>query len=72
MTGPIVQSHGPEGIIIDEKELTSLEITYDLCFGKDNWRAPAMQESRKEGLAKSVLMLVREIRSLRKQMEKKA
>lgn len=71
MTGPIVQSHGPDGIILDEKELLGLEQTHELVFGKDHWRAPAMQEMRKEVLARSVLMLIREIRSLRKQVEAK-
>ncbi len=68
MTGPVVQSHGPEGKIVDEAVLSSLESLHDLVFGKDHWRAPAMQEMRKEGLARDVLMLVREIRSLRKQV----
>lgn len=71
MQGPVVQSHGPEGTILDEKELLSLETLHDQCFGKENWRMPAQQEMRKESLAKSVLMLVREIRSLRKQVEAK-
>ncbi len=71
MTGPVVQSHGPEGKIVDEAELASLESLHDLVFGKDHWRAPAMQEMRKEALAKSVLMLVREVRSLRAQVAEK-
>lgn len=71
MSGPVVQSHGPEGKIVDEAELLSLETLHGLVFGKENWRAPAMQEMRKESLANSVLMLVREIRSLRKQLEAK-
>ena len=71
MTGPIVQSHGPDGIIVDEKVLSDLESTYELIYGKDHWRAPAIQEMRKEVLAKAVLMLVREIRSLRKQVDAK-
>jgi len=71
MTGPVVQSHGPDGIILDEKALLDLEATHDLVYGKNHWRAPAIQEMRKEVLAKSVVMLVREIRSLRKQLEAK-
>ncbi len=71
MTGPIVQSHGPDGKIVDEAELLSLESLHDLVFGKEGWRAPAMQETRKEGLARSVLMLTREIRSLRAQLDAK-
>lgn len=71
MTGPVVQSHGPEGKIVDEKELVSLEILHDQCFGKENWRMPAMQQMRIEAMARSVLMLVREIRSLRKQLDAK-
>lgn len=71
MQGPVVQSHGPTGIILDEKELLSLEALHDQCFGKQSHHMPAMQEMRKESLAKSVLMLVREIRSLRKQVEAK-
>ncbi len=71
MTGPIVQSHGPDGTIVDEKELASLEILYDQCFGKESWRMPAMQTMRVEALAKASLMLVREVRSLRAQLEAK-
>lgn len=71
MTGPVVQSHGPDGIVVDEKVLSDLESTYELVFGKDHWRAPAIQEMRKEVLAKAALMLVREIRSLRKQIDAK-
>lgn len=71
MSGPVVQSHGPTGILVDEALLLGLEQTHDLVFGKEGWRAPAIQEGRKEHLAKSVLMLVREIRSLRKQLEAK-
>lgn len=69
MTGPVVQSHGPDGILVNEALLTSLEIQHDQCFGKESWRMPAMQQMRIESMAKSVLMLVREIRSLRKQLE---
>lgn len=71
MTGPVVQSHGPDGIVVDERVLSDLESTHELVFGKDHWRAPAIQEMRKEVLAKAVLMLVREIRSLRRQLEAK-
>ena len=71
MTGPVIQSHGPDGVIVDERELASLEILYDQCFGKESWRYPAMQTARVESLAKSSLMLVREIRSLRAQLEAK-
>lgn len=71
MTGPVVQSHGPDGIVLDEKELTLLEQSHDLCFGKESWRYPAMQQMRMESLARSTLMLVREIRSLRKQLDAK-
>lgn len=71
MTGPVVQSHGPDGILVDEALLASLEIQHDQCFGKQSHHMPAMQEMRKESLAKSVLMLVREIRSLRKQLDAK-
>ena len=69
MTGPIVQSHGPDGILVDEALLASLEIQHDQCFGKESWRMPAMQQMRIESMAKQVLMLVREIRSLRKQVD---
>lgn len=71
MTGPVVQSHGPDGILLDEAYLTGLEQTHELVFGKEGWRMPAMQQERKEVLAKAVLMLVREIRSLRKQIDAK-
>lgn len=71
MTGPVVQSHGPDGLIVDEKVLSDLESTYELIYGKDHWRAPAIQEMRKESLAKAVPMLVREIRSLKRQLEAK-
>ena len=71
MTGPVVQSHGPEGVIVDEKVLSDLESTYELVYGKDHWRAPATQEMRREVLAKAVLMLVREVRSLKAQLEAK-
>lgn len=69
MTGPVVQSHGPDGILVDEAVLASLEIQHEQCFGKESWRMPAMQQMRIENMAKQVLMLVREIRSLRKQLE---
>ncbi len=73
MSGGVVQSHGPDGVIVDELLLSNLEIEHDRVFGKEGWRAPAMQEGRKDGLARSVLMLVREVRSLRAQLaEKKA
>ncbi len=68
MTGPVVQSHGPDGTLVDDALLASLEIQHDQCFGKESWRMPATQQMRIEGMAKSVLMLVREIRSLRKQV----
>jgi hypothetical protein len=71
MTGPVVQSHGPDGTLVDEILLHSLEIQHDQCFGKESWRMPAMQQMRTENMAKQVLMLVREIRSLRKQLEAK-
>ncbi len=71
MTGPVVQSHGPDGVLIDDALLTSLEIQHDHCFGKESHRMPAMQQVRMESLAKSVLMLVREIRLLRKQVDAK-
>lgn len=71
MTGPIVQSHGPTGIILDEKALLLMEQEYDLTFGKESWRYPSLQAQRSEGLAKSVLMLIREIRSLRNQVDAK-
>jgi hypothetical protein len=71
MTGPVVQSHGSDGILVDEAVLTSLEIQHDQCFGKESWRMPATQQMRIESMAKSVLMLVREIRSLRKQLDAK-
>ena len=71
MTGPIVQSHGPDGIILDEKQLLLIEQGYDLAFGKESWRYPSLQQQRQEGLARSVLMLVREIRSLRAQLDAK-
>jgi hypothetical protein len=69
VTGPVVQSHGPDGIILDEAQLLLIEQGYDLAFGKESWRYPSLQRQREEGLAKSVLMLVREIRSLRNQLE---
>ena len=72
MTGPVVQSHGPDGIILDEKQLLLIEEGYDLAFGKESWRYPSLQREREEGLARSVLMLVREIRSLRAQVDAKA
>lgn len=68
MTGPVVQSHGPEGVILDERALALLEQAHDLCFGKESHRYPAMQATRQEGLAREVLALVREIRSLRAQV----
>lgn len=71
MTGPVVQSHGPDGILVDEAFLASLEIQHDQCFGKESWRMPAMQQTRIENMAKQVLMLVREIRSLRRQVDAK-
>ena len=71
MSGPVVQSHGPDGILVDDALLVSLEIQHDQCFGKESWRMPAMQQARLESMAKQVLMLVREIRSLRKQLEAK-
>ncbi len=71
MTGPIVQSHGPTGILIDDALLASLEIQHDQCFGKESHRMPAMQQVRMESLARQVLMLVREIRSLRQQVDAK-
>jgi cell division protein FtsB len=71
MTGPVVQSHGHDGTLVDDKLLASLEIQYDQCFGKENWRMPAQQQERMESLAKASLMLVREIRSLRKQVDAK-
>lgn len=71
MTGPIAQSHGPDGTLIDEAVLRSLEIQHDQCFGKESWRMPATQQTRLENLARSSLMLVREVRSLRKQLEAK-
>ncbi len=71
MTGPIVQSHGPEGIILDEKALLLLEKAHDLCFGKESHRYPAMNAANQESLARGVLMLVREIRSLRAQVDAK-
>ena len=71
MSGPVVQSHGPDGKILDEKELLLIEQGYDLAFGKESWRYPSLQRQREEGLAKSVLMLVREIRSLRAQVDAK-
>jgi hypothetical protein len=73
MTGPVVQSHGPDGLIFDELALKRLECEHDLCFGKEKHRYPAMQGQRVEGLAQMVLALVREVRSLRAQLaEKKA
>ena len=72
MSGPVVQSHGPDGIILDEKQLLLIEQGYDLAFGKESWRYPSLQREREEGLARSVLMLVREIRSLRAQVDAKA
>lgn len=69
MTGPIVQSHGPDGILVDEALLANLEIQHDQVFGKEKNRMPAMQQMRMESLAQSTLMLVREIRSLRKQVD---
>ncbi len=71
MTGPVVQSHGPDGILVDEALLASLEIQHDQCFGKEGWRMPATKQMRIESLAQSVLMLVREIRSLRRQADAK-
>ncbi len=71
MSGPVVQSHGPTGVILDEKELLLLEQAYDLCFGKESHRYPAMQATRTESLARQTLMLVREVRSLRNQLEAK-
>ncbi len=47
------------------------QIQHDQCFGKESWRMPAMQQTRIESMAKQVLMLVREIRSLRKQVDAK-
>lgn len=73
MTGPVVQSHGPTGMLVDEAMLAGLELEHERVYGKEGWRMPSMQQERKEALAKSVLMLVREIRSLRAQVaEKKA
>ena len=71
MTGPVVQSHGPDGILVDDALLASLEIQHGQCFGRESHRMPAMQQVRMESLAKSVLMLVREVRSLRKQVDTK-
>jgi hypothetical protein len=71
VTGPVVQSHGPEGTILDEKELLLIEQGYEHTFGKESWRYPSLQRQREEGLARSVLMLVREIRSLRAQLDAK-
>ena len=71
MTGPLVQSHGPEGMIFDELALKRLEAEHDLCFGKEKHRYPAMQTQRTEGLAMVVLALVREVRSLRAQVDAK-
>lgn len=71
MTGPVVQSHGPTGVILDERYLLGLEAQYEQVFGKEGWRMPSMNEQRKESLARDVLMLVREIRSLRTQLEAK-
>ena len=48
MTGPVVQSHGPTGIILDEKELLLIEQGYDLAFGKESWRYPSLQRQREE------------------------
>ena len=69
MSGPVVQSHGPNGILVDEALLASLEIQHDQCFGKESHRMPAMKQTRIESMANSVPMLVREIRSLRKQVD---
>lgn len=68
MTGPVVQSHGPDGQLVDDRLLLSLEQLHRQVFGKESHRMPAMQEMRKEELAKAVLMLVREVRSLRAQV----
>jgi hypothetical protein len=68
MTGPIVQSHGPDGTIVDDALLASLEFQHDQVFGKEHWRYPALQQTRMESLARGTLMLVREIRSLRNQL----
>lgn len=56
---------------LDEDKLKSLEIQHDQCFGKDSWRMPATKQMRIESMAQSVLELVQEIRSLRKQLEVK-
>lgn len=71
MTGPVVQSHGPDGILLDEAKLLGMEAEYELVYGKEGWRAPAIQEMRKDSMAKSTLMLIREIRSLRAQLAAK-
>lgn len=71
MTGPVVQSHGPDGMLVDEALLASLEIQHDQCFGNESHRMPAMKQMRIESMANAVLMLVREIRSLRDQLAKK-
>ena len=68
MTDPVAQ---PTEISVDETHLKGLEAQHDLVFGKEGWRYPALQTMRTESLARSVIALVHEIRSLRAQLATK-